>query len=1008
MSNKTHADIPLLGTQEAAILEHILSLLHDRGKDLYLNPRSPVDPESIEALLSSVPELSDTTLDYQTIRALGASTDDKSQAMTEEKRNASRRRSVNLLASFRRPFALSFSCNDNGIVDFCLGIENDPDGFVANCYLSACFGYCEYVQGKAPSRSPHVWSALCRPIRCNVNDIEGLSVHTTLADWADAVAAAIIETNCCVQLSFIPVDKKWVQDTLKTCLKAENAISSYLKRQPQVSVGFGQGNITSENERRLLSIKGKSDSLGSNATMSMTISENYTITDTECELYATQLRHKIRLLQQASEDGWFVRLEVGSDQEDDPEAEVLRALLASALLPIGFSCRWVHNMDSSESLRLSASAILPAYLLPALISFPTKPFVGFKRRNSSQLELTPPNIGQPKADSLELGSIIWDGADTNLSMNIPRREMNRHAVVFGMTGSGKTNTVCSMLSKLDDLNYMIIEPVKGEYHVLPDIHRFNMEVGSIHSLNMNPFWFPQGAKLQYHIDSLKLIISSAFDLYAAMPNILEQCLYRVYSNCGWDIVSGENLYRRELPEENLYPTFQTLCAEINRYLNESAFEGETAGNYRGALLSRLQSFTIGSKGMLLNTNKHIDFKEWSKNNIVVELDALADDADKAIVMGALLVQYFEYIKGCGGLSDRLKHLFVLEEAHHLFRETPHNRESNANASSQLVSMLNNLLAEIRAYGEGFIIVDQSPSSISTSVLKNTAVKIVHRVDYGDDIKLLQSALLLHEGDNITASLAQGEALVRFGAMQAPAWVHIPHYPKEQMLATDTNIDIAVSISDNVCRNDSLIKQLYSDSERILNTLLIETDREIIDSALIHFKESVRQWVAYFCGLETIEVLTNDTYVELLDLCIANAVEKVYPDQFCLQSMIRMFVRRLYDLAGDAPLNDKLWKIMKDYRHVKIHMRSVSYYRDHADRVLRGIIDIVGTDVDIGVLNKVIDGLWVIPKSDTDKVDEAYSVIMQDIFYEPLSEYLYAQYKLFALRYCLVVADNSPE
>ena len=1004
MSEKKQAELPLLGIQEITLLEHTTSELHDPNNDIYLNPPHPVSKEELDGLLLSMPAFPQVSMSYQIIRTLGTASDEKTQGMTEEKRTELQRRSANLLASFQRPFALHFSCGETRTVDFRMGIENDWNGYLSNCYLSASFGYCDYAQGEAPSRRAHVWSAVCKPIRCDVNDLERWSANSPLATWVDTIAAAIIGTDCSVQLSFVPAKREWVQQSLKDCIEAENTLSRYLKRRPQVTANSGLSNITAENANKILSFfKHKSENTSSNATMSLTLSEDYAVTDTEFELYEAQLRHRIRLLQQVGEGGWFVRLEVSAEREDDAEAEVLRALLSSALLPIGFSCRWEHN--TAEQL---TSTVLPAYLLPALISFPTQSFVGFRRRNCSQLELNPPNIGQPPADSLEIGSLIWDGANTGLSMHIPRREMNRHAIVFGMTGGGKTNTVCNILSKLHDLHYLVIEPVKGEYHVLSGIRRFNMEAGSTHSLSMNPFWFPPNAKLQYHIDSLKLIISSAFDLYAAMPNILEQCLYRVYSNCGWNIVSGENIYRSELPEEKLYPTFQSLCMEVERYLDESAFEGETAGNYRGALLSRLQSFTNGSKGLLLNTNAHIDFQQWSQENVVVELDALADDADKAIVMGALLVQYFEYIKSCGGQSDSLKHLFVLEEAHHLFRETPHNGEGSISSSSQLVSMLNNLLAEIRAYGEGFMIVDQSPSSVSTSVLKNTAVKIVHRVDYGEDIKLLQSALLLGEGSNVTASLAQGDALVRFGTMQAPAWIHIPHYPKEQLLTEDTAIDPIVGSSDRICSNELLLKHLYGDSERILNTMLIETDKKIIESVFVHFQESARQWISYCCGWENVETLTEKTYADLLDLCMIHAAQQVYPGQFCLQRMIQMFVQRLYNLVRDGPMTQRQWEVMKDYRGARIHMRRMFYYQNHADLAMQDIINIIGPDADTGVLKRIIDGLWVIPKNDTKKIEEACHMIIQDLFYEELSEYLYAQYKLLALRYCVSAAAERDQ
>ena len=82
------------------------------------------------------------------------------------------------------------------------------------------------------------------------------------------------------------------------------------------------------------------------------------------------------------------------------------------------------------------------------------------------------------------------------------------------------------------------------------------------------------------------------------------------------------------------------------------------------------------------------------------------------------------------------------------------------------------MAEIRAFGEGLLIVDQSPSKIAEDVIKNSSTKIIHRIDNEKDIKLLQSALLIPDDKTSLPALAQGEALIRTEGMKRPCKVKI--------------------------------------------------------------------------------------------------------------------------------------------------------------------------------------------------------------------------------------------
>jgi hypothetical protein len=110
-----------------------------------------------------------------------------------------------------------------------------------------------------------------------------------------------------------------------------------------------------------------------------------------------------------------------------------------------------------------------------------------------------------------------------------------------------------------------------------------------------------------------------------------------------------------------------------------------------------------------------------------------------------------------GNNSGLKHVTVLEEAHNLLKNT-------VGAESELVGksveMLTNTIAEIRTFGEGFIIVDQSPSSVDIAAIKNTNTKIVLRTPEANDREAVGRSMGLTPNQvNEIAKLPSGVAVV---------------------------------------------------------------------------------------------------------------------------------------------------------------------------------------------------------------------------------------------------------
>ncbi|MFV2116568.1 glycohydrolase toxin TNT-related protein [Micromonospora sp. LOL_025] len=142
-----------------------------------------------------------------------------------------------------------------------------------------------------------------------------------------------------------------------------------------------------------------------------------------------------------------------------------------------------------------------------------------------------------------------------------------------------------------------------------------------------------------------------------------------------------------------------------------------------------------------------------------------DDRDKAFLMGTLLVRLTEHLRVHAVDADRLRHLTVIEEAHRLLRRT-----GAGGAVDQAVEML----AEIRAYGEGLVIAEQIPDKLIADVIKNTAVKIVHRLPARDDRDTVGATMNLSPRQSeYLVALRPGTAAVFTDGMDAPVLARMP-------------------------------------------------------------------------------------------------------------------------------------------------------------------------------------------------------------------------------------------
>jgi hypothetical protein len=145
-----------------------------------------------------------------------------------------------------------------------------------------------------------------------------------------------------------------------------------------------------------------------------------------------------------------------------------------------------------------------------------------------------------------------------------------------------------------------------------------------------------------------------------------------------------------------------------------------------------------------------EFAELFNENAIVDLSLIGSVETIALIMGILVLQLQEYRmnqRDNGEIKSNspLRHITILEEAHHLLRRTANEQsQESSNLQGKSVEMLANAIAEMRTYGEGFIIADQTPSALAKAAIANTSTKIVMRLADFDDCTTVGKSIGLKE------------------------------------------------------------------------------------------------------------------------------------------------------------------------------------------------------------------------------------------------------------------------
>lgn len=321
-----------------------------------------------------------------------------------------------------------------------------------------------------------------------------------------------------------------------------------------------------------------------------------------------------------------------------------------------------------------------------------------------------------------------------------------HCFITGSTGSGKSNTTYRILDEMIEhkIPFLVVEPAKGEYKryygKLPGIHVYCTNPRYYSMLHINPFRFNQGIHVLEHLDRLIEIFNACWPLYAAMPAILKESFERAYIKCGWDLENS--IY---IPNgHSKFPTFNDVLEALPEIINSSSYSSDSKGDYTGALVTRVKSLTNGISGQVLCSVNDIDEEYLFDHNTIVDLSRVSSLETKSLLMGVLILKLNEYRMCTSEENQPLRHVTVMEEAHNILKRSPTGGSEGSNVQAKSVEMISSAIAEMRTYGEGFIIVDQSPTAVDVSAVKNTNTKIIMRLPDYEDCKIAGLSMGLND------------------------------------------------------------------------------------------------------------------------------------------------------------------------------------------------------------------------------------------------------------------------
>lgn len=399
-------------------------------------------------------------------------------------------------------------------------------------------------------------------------------------------------------------------------------------------------------------------------------------------------------------------------------------------------------------------------------------------------------------DNIKFGRLLESGR-SGVWVGCPRNTLTKHALVVGMPGTGKTTFSVHLLLQMYRMGvpFLAIEPTKTEYRALidsiPELQIFTPGKNKVSPFVINPFLPPRGITVEQYIPSLLSAFKAAFSMPSPLDTIFQQAVQEAYIKYDWrDYSTVEEPYVKKFGLYEFIQVFKEL-------IQEQKYSAEVKGNLMSGGIFRLREL-INQNPNIYDTVESVPLEDLLCKPTVLELNAIDNEEQKSVLMALLLIQICVYTKQNHKGDGRLKNLLLLDEAHVLFKAQQ--GSGNGESGNHAVHSLENMLAEIRSYGTGIVIADQSPSAVGSQVIKNTDIKLIFRlVDSSDRKTVADTTNMTELMRNYIPKLEAGQAFYSTSVLREPVLIQTPDIRKQE--------NIRLSVSDpEICERTQYWKE----------------------------------------------------------------------------------------------------------------------------------------------------------------------------------------------------------
>ena len=385
------------------------------------------------------------------------------------------------------------------------------------------------------------------------------------------------------------------------------------------------------------------------------------------------------------------------------------------------------------------------------------------------------------AGDIEIGKLKSSSAN---SIGFTLKDLAKHMLVVGTPGSGKTTFSVGLLDRLwkdHHIPFLVIEPAKNEYRALvqsiPELQVFTPGKNFISPFVFNPFVPPKNVRLETYKSTLKTAFAAGVSMSTPLDKIFEDTINNCYSDFRW-----LDSYTTDNKGQIFNITDFVKC--FQETFDEIGYTGD-ARNIGRAGIVRLKSLVN-----LFDNYYSIPIEDILQKPTIIELAAIENSEQKALIIALLLLSVLAYVNANYIGEGGLRNFILLEEAHVLLdADTNSGGEGSADPSAIAQSLVKRMLAEIRSYGVGIAIADQSPRKVGIDIVALTDIKVAFRLVEGQDKEILGNSTSMSETQIARlAKLKPGEAFLFFNRLDEPEEIITPDYR--------LNNQISISLSDD--------------------------------------------------------------------------------------------------------------------------------------------------------------------------------------------------------------------